>query len=115
MNRIVSVTLIPANGINTKLDPKLFLVDDFIDKAEEVLDDLPVGCAIEILYDHVATYTDGSYKKAMPMRCFVKQTGRGVFHKNIDNAPLVTDMKSTNKRRAELQHLKKMFKNKIVQ
>ena len=50
----------------------------------------------------------------MPMRCFVKQTGRGVFHKNIDNAPLVTDMKSLNKRRAELRHLKKVFKNKIV-
>ena len=114
MDHVVSVTLIPVNGINVKLEKDIFL-GNFIDKAEDVLDELPVGSAIEILYDHVVTHSDGSFQKAIPMRCFVKQTGRGVFHKNIDNAPLVTDMKSLNKRRAELRHLKKVFKNKVVE
>ena len=114
MNHIISVTLIPVNGINVKLDKELFL-DDFIDKAEEALDVLPVGSAIEILYDNVAINSDGSFKKVSPMQCVVKQTSRGVFNKYITNAPLVTDMKSTNKRRAELRKLKKVFMNKVAQ
>jgi len=113
MDHVVSVTLIPVNGINVKLEKDIFL-GNFIDKAEDVLDELPVGSAIEILYDHVVTHSDGSFQKAIPMRCFVKQTGRGVFHKDIENAPLVTDMKSVNTRRAELRRLKRVFQNKVV-
>lgn len=113
MNHIVSATLIPVNGINVKLEKDIFL-GNFIDKAEEALDNLPVGYAIEILYDHVVTHSDGSFQKAIPMRCFVKQTGRGVFHKDIENTPLVTDMKSVNTRRAELRRLKRVFQNKVV-
>ena len=84
MDHVVSVTLIPVNGINVKLEKDIFL-GNFIDKAEDVLDELPVGSAIEILYDHVVTHSDGSFQKVIPMRYFVKQTGRGVFYKNIEN------------------------------
>lgn len=113
MYHLVSVTLIPVNGINVKLEKDIFL-GNFIDKAEDVLDELPVGSAIEILYDHIITHSDGSFQKAIPMRCFVKQTSRGVFHKDIENAPLVIDMKSINTRRTELRRLKRVFQNKVV-
>lgn len=113
MDRVVLVTLIPVNGINVKLKKDIFL-GNFIDKAEDVLDELPVGSAIEILYDHVVTHSDGSFQKAVPMRCFVKQTNRGIFNKEITSAPLVTDMRSLNSRRADLRKLKRVFQNKVV-
>lgn len=113
MYHIVSATLVPLNGINVKLNKDLF-IDNFIDKAEEILDDFPVGCSIEILYDNVITHSDGSFKSAQPLQCIVKQTSRGVFSKNITNAPLLTDMKHLNTRRAELRKLKKVFQNKVV-
>lgn len=113
MNHIISVTLIPVNGINVKLEIDPFL-DNFINKAEDILDNLPVGYAIEILYDSIITHLDGSFLKVIPIQCVVKQTKRGVFIKNISKAPLVTDMKSINTRRAELRKLKRMFQNKVA-
>lgn len=111
MYHIISITLIPVNGINVKLEIDPFL-DNFINKAEDVLDNLPVGCAIEILYDNIITYSDGSFLKIIPVQCVVKQAKRGVFIKSITNAPLITDMKSVNTRRAELRKLKRIFQNK---
>lgn len=108
MNHIISVTLIPTHGVNVVLDKELFL-DNFIDKSEEVLDKLPVGFAIEILYDHVSTYDDGSFKDIKSLQCIVKQTSRGIFNKAITNAPIVTDMLSVNTRRAQKRALKRLF------
>lgn len=113
MNHIISVTLIPAAGTNVVLDKELFL-GDFIDKAEDTLDSLPVGCAIEILYDHVFTHEDGSFKGVKSLQCIVKQVGRGVFNKVITDAPLVTDMKALNTRRAQQRALKRVYMNTVI-
>ena len=87
MNHIVSVTLIPVVGRNVVLDKELFL-DNFVDKAEDVLDRLPVGCAIEIVYDHIITDSNGNFQKSKHCRCIVKQNGRGNFVKTITTAPI---------------------------
>lgn len=87
MDHIVSATLIPANGINVKLDHKLF-IGNFIDKAEEALDSLPVGSAIEIIFDHITTLSDGTFKNIKHCRCLVKQSKRGEFSKSIESAPV---------------------------
>ena len=108
MNHIISVTLIPVHGVNVRLDKDIFL-DNFIDKAEETLDSLPVGSAIEILYDHVQTYEDGSFKAVRYLQCVVKQVQRGVFHKVIVDAPIVTEMKSINTLRARKRAMKRIF------
>ena len=113
MNRIISVTLIPVSGINVKLDKGHF-TGNFIDKSEEVLDDLPVGSAIEVIYDHVIPYSDGSFSKIKPMSCIIKQTSRGIFKKDITEAPLITDMKHINTRRAELKKLKYVYMNRVT-
>lgn len=114
MYHLISVTLIPISGVNKLLEKDIFL-GNFIDKAEEALDTLPVGCAIEILYDHAVTDSNGDIIKVKPMQCVVKQTSRGVFSKVITNAPLCTDLQSLNKRRAELRKLKRVFMNKVAQ
>ena len=108
MRHVISVTLIPVNGVNVSLEKDIFL-DNFVDKAEDVLDELPVGSAIEVLYDNIVTDSDGSVKKVLPACCLIKQTSRGIFKKSIIAAPLVTDMKSINARRAELRKLKRIL------
>ena len=111
MNHIVSVTLIPVAGSNVKLDKELFL-GNFIDSAEEALDALPVGCAIEIVYDHIDTYSDGSFKKAQHLCCIVCQKERGIFTKNITTIPM---SKSVTPGRYLFNLKRKYLKNKPVE
>lgn len=93
MNHIISVTLIPLTGINVKLDTELFL-GNYIDTAEEVLDTLPIGCGIEIMFDHISFYSDGNVKNVKHLRCFIKQSSRGIFVRTVETVPYISPHRS---------------------
>jgi len=107
MNHIVSVTFIPDHGTNVVLDKEPFL-NDFIDKSEEVLDTHPVGCSIEVVYDHVVTDRDGNFVSVRTMRCVTRQKERGIFMKTIEMVN-PEHVKSVSATRYRLYKLKKQF------
>lgn len=113
MDNIVSVTLIPISGINVKLDSSRFS-GNFVEISKNILNDLPVGSSIEVIYDHIFTDRDGIFKKIRTLNSVITQTKRGEFKHYVRRSPVITDMKSVYKRRTELKVLKNKFKKGVM-